>query len=628
MDKKGWNDLTAIIRRFILAWLIAGAVMYLQLSKEQRKLDGVEGLKKMSFLQMLIVMGVVFCGLCLFSFYSKIHTERLERYGILTVFVILTIPALRVSFSVSFFCAVVLVSVILFMYAVCGWREECFEQSLRPHLYHSSKKSIIAVLVIGGFALLFFGFVSLWTVFRVFTYSAPTFDFGIFSQMFYQMKMTGLPNTTIERDGLLSHFHVHVSPVYYLLLPFYCLYPAPIVLQILQAAVLVSAVVPAWKLAQKHECTPFAAVLFCLSLFLYPAYSGGASYDLHENAFLTPLLFWLFYTIDCQKIWECMFLAVLTLMVKEDAAVYVAVIGLYLLVRSLLCKNIYRRYGMRMGMLLFLGAVIWFLCVTRYLVQYGDGVMTYRYRNFIYDDSSSLITMIKAVFLLPMKVLYECAEQEKLKFLALTILPLCGIPLITRKYERFLLLIPYVLVNLTSDYRYQHDIFFQYTYGSTACLFYLTIVNYEDFVLKVKNAFLKQMPFLVTVFISSVCFGMIVVPRAVGYPMRYWNQKEYFTGIGSMLQMIPGDASVTATTFYTVPLSNRDVLYDVQYSSIEHLLSTEYVVLGISDRGSYSRYATTDENGYENLIKLLEINGYQLFAEIEDIMAIYWKASE
>lgn len=623
MDKK-WNNLPVIIRHFILAWLVAGAVMYLRLSKEQRKLDGVEGLQEMSFLQMLIVMSAVFCGLCLLSFCNKLHTEKLERYGILTVFVMIAIPALRASFSVSFLCAVVLVGVILFVYAVCGWRED-FEESRKPHPFHRPWKSKIAILVTGGFALLFFGFVSIWTVFRVFTYSAPTFDFGIFSQMFYQMKTTGLPYTTIERDGLLSHFHVHVSPVYYLMLPFYCLYPAPVILQILQGAVLTSAVIPAWKLAQKHGCTSFSAVLFCLMLFLYPAYSGGASYDLHENAFLTPLLLWLFYAIDCEKVWRCIIFAVLTLMVKEDAAVYVAVIALWLLLRSLLCKNIHRRYGIVMGTLLFFGAVLWFLCVTQYLVHYGDGVMTYRYHNFIYDNSSSLITVIKAVFLLPIKVVYECAEQEKLRFLALTMLPLCGMPLITRKYERFLLLIPYVLVNLMSDYRYQHDIFFQYTYGSTACLFYLTMINYADFVSKAKNIFLKYLPLLINVVISGVCFGIFVVPKAVGYPTRYWNQKEYFTEIGSMLQMIPGDASVTATTFYTVSLSNRDVLYDVHYSSTEHLLSTEYVVLGIHDTSSYARYATTDGNGYENLVKLLEINEYQLFAELEDIMVIYWK---
>lgn len=38
----------------------------------------------------------------------------------------------------------------------------------------------------------------------------------------------------------------------------------------------------------------------------------------------------------------------------------------------------------------------------------------------------------------------------------------CGMSLMTRKCERYLLLIPYILVNLMSDYRYQHDFFSVY----------------------------------------------------------------------------------------------------------------------------------------------------------------------
>lgn len=41
--------------------------------------------------------------------------------------------------------------------------------------------------------------------------------------------------TTCERDRVLSHFAVHVSPIYYLFLPFYALFPSPVTLEVLQA---------------------------------------------------------------------------------------------------------------------------------------------------------------------------------------------------------------------------------------------------------------------------------------------------------------------------------------------------------------------------------------------------------
>ena len=50
--------------------------------------------------------------------------------------------------------------------------------------------------------------------------------------------VTGLPVTTCERDRVLSHFAVHVSPIYYLFLPFYALFPSPVTLEVLQALLL------------------------------------------------------------------------------------------------------------------------------------------------------------------------------------------------------------------------------------------------------------------------------------------------------------------------------------------------------------------------------------------------------
>jgi len=90
------------------------------------------------------------------------------------------------------------------------------------------------------------------------------------------------------------------------------------------------------------------------------------------------------------------------------------------------------------------------------------------------------------------------------------------------------------------------------------------------------------------------------------------------------LDTIPDAASVTATTFYTTHLSQREVLYDIRYSSKEHLLETEYVVLNISSTSDYKKYATGGkENGFENLVKLLEKNGYTEYASLEDVVVIY-----
>ena len=124
----------------------------------------------------------------------------------------------------------------------------------------------------------------------------------------------------------------------------------------------------------------------------------------------------------CKKVWLTALFALLTLTVKEDAAVYVAVAGLYLSARSLLhpCD----KKGAWMGVALVAVSAVWFAAVTGYLAKYGDGVMTYRYANFMPEGSSSLISVVGTVLLLPMKLLFECTDADKLRFLCIYPVPL------------------------------------------------------------------------------------------------------------------------------------------------------------------------------------------------------------
>ena len=100
-------------------------------------------------------------------------------------------------------------------------------------------------------------------------------------------------------------------PIYYLLLPFYCLSPVPATLQILQAVVIASALIPLWKLDRHYGLAPFQRMLLC-----------------------TPLLLWLFYGIARRNSRLTAAAALLTMLVKEYAPVYVACTSLWLLADS------------------------------------------------------------------------------------------------------------------------------------------------------------------------------------------------------------------------------------------------------------------------------------------------------
>lgn len=603
-------DFPSFIRHFILSWLIAVAIEYFKLPVDLRNLLHLDGLSQMS-LGLVILFTFCFAAI-LFSISCFIEIAKIERWGIAAVFALIAVGTLSASISKAYLSVCVLIMVILVIFGWFGWKKT--DELTKTKNFH--------LWITIGLSVAFFLFVSAWTVGRVYSFSSPTFDFGIFSQMFYNMKETGLPMTTVERDGLLSHFAVHVSPIYYLMLPFYWLFPTPATLQVLQALVITSAIIPLWKIGKHHGLSETQRMLICILLLLFPAFSGGTSYDIHENCFLTPLILWTFYGIDKKNSTITAIASILTLMVKEDAAVYVAVIALWLIVKTLLQFKELDKENLRTGIIMLAVSLCWFLAVTTYLADSGDGVMTYRYSNFMYDGSSSLTTVIKSMLLNPMKAIYECVDAEKLKFIAMTLLPLAGLPLITRRYERYILLFPYILVNLMSDYQYQHDIFFQYTFGSTAFLIYLTVINLADFKINWK----RTSVLVVAAIISASYFYTVVLPVGIKYPIQAIQYQEYYQNIRDTLDTIPDNSSVTATTFYTTHLSQRTILYDVRYCSKEHLLETEYVVLKVNSNSDCEKYATDGmDNGYENLVKLLEESGYRKYGVVDDVLVIYYK---
>jgi len=608
-------DTGSLIRRFLLSWLFAVMLEYLILPSELRNLSNLEGLAQMSLLRIIVITIGSTAILSLISRFKK--TEKIERISLVSVFSLLAILSFRTSATLPFIGICLAVLAILIVYSIFGWNKKPKEHKDSE----KSNKSHLIILTILSAA--FFFIISAWTVGRIYCFDTPTYDFGLFAQMFHYMKETGLPLTTLERDGLLTHFAVHVSPIYYLLLLFYWIIPKPETLQILQAAVITSAVIPLWKIGKHHGLTSLQRLLMCAILLLYPAYAGGASYDLHENCFLTPLILWLFYAIDTKNTLLTFIATVLTLMIKEDAAVYVAIIALYLIIKTVLQYKKLDKKNLITGISMLIISLVWFFLVTNYLAQSGDGVMTNRYENFMYDGSGSLITVIKSIILNPLKTVYECVDYEKLYFIGVTMLPLLGIPLFTRRYERYLLLIPYILLNLMSDYQYQHSIFFQYSFGSIAFLAYLTIINLSDFRKNKK----KNIILISGVVIGMISSALLLGPTILHYVKEPITNYKHYESIRDTLDTIPDDAIVAATTFYTTHLSQRKTIYDIQYCTKEHLLEAEYIVLKLAETTDYGKYKTDDkESGLDNLIQLLKENGYDEYNKLDNILVIYHKS--
>ncbi len=318
---------------------------------------------------------------------------------------------------------------------------------------------------------------------RLRTFMAPTYDMGIFTQMFHSMNRTALPLTTLERDIPLSHFKVHISPIVYLLLPVFKLFPHPATIQLSQVVLTASGAFPVYLLAGHYGLGKRTRFLWTCAYLLLPAMILSSFYDFHENVFLAPVLLFLVYFIARGKLTATVLFSLLTLMVKEDAFLYLSAVSLLLLFgfRDRKITSFTPRTAVCLGIGMLLAGVSWFGLAVSYLSIHGTGAMTGRFNNLSGIPAWGILSVIPTVFLNFTLFMETVFVRAKIGYLLTSVIALGFLPLLNRKFHRLFLWIPFVVMNLMSNYVYQYRIDFQYNYGSGALLFLLALLTYSEY---------------------------------------------------------------------------------------------------------------------------------------------------
>lgn len=445
-------------------------------------------------------------------------------------------------------------------------------------------------------------------VLRYYLFRTPNFDFGIFSQMYYYMKETGLPMTTCERGFYLSHFAIHFSPVFYILLPIYMIFPHPVTLIVLQLLIVMSGVIPVYMICRYKKYSNLVTLGLMLTFILYPCMRSGLFYDFHENKLLVPLLLWLLYFLECRTMTAgkrnagIVVFMLMSLMVKEDAAIYVACIGLFWLAYQKEKKEKLR------GLFILIASVLYFLVVFKCLNTFGSGSAINsigRYDNLMVTGEDGLTGMLMNILKNPAYAIKQLMKAEKLEFVLWTMLPLLFVPLLVKRISMYILMIPYMVINLLTNYGYQFDIGFQYTYGSCTLLIYLAILYFDGAeTLKKKKCI-----------IVMAAAAFLMTSNAIAGKNIYYGEAKTVMDknmeIMELLETIPEDAAVTADTWFVPALSQRREVYE--YSEKRDII-TEFVVLDQRSQSAEERNKT--------LVAKLEQEGYETFAEIKDMIVI------
>lgn len=439
------------------------------------------------------------------------------------------------------------------------------------HYYNNKEKFTVKVSKTGEIVFVvlcfvfFFSIVTAISVLRYLNYGAPNYDFGIFCNMFYNMKESFAPVTTCERDMLLSHFAVHFSPAVYVFLPFYFIFPSPVTIAVCQTVAIYSGLIPFVLIMKNRKMESLSVCLFSVVFMANTAFSMGCSYDFHENCLLVPFLMWMIYFYEKNKTPFVFLFAILTLMVKEDAFIYVAVFAVFLIIGNKDWKR---------GIPLVVVAGAYFIFACWYINTHGLGIMEGRFDIMIRGDEGlfGIIKTVVANLAYSVKQIFTTTDNTpaKLIYFIQMLCPLGFIPLFTKKPSRLILVLP-IFLNLLTDYGYQYDISFQYGFGITTLMLYACILNVCD-TDKEKRNFTPA----IAAGLSVMMFFMCIVPTCISNMSRRIEDKEMYNEIDAVLAGVEEDASVCVSTFFLPHLSEREEIFEVHYT--QHT-DFDYIIL-------------------------------------------------
>ncbi|MGA1244015.1 MAG: DUF2079 domain-containing protein [Ilumatobacteraceae bacterium] len=393
------------------------------------------------------------------------------------------------------------------------------------------------------------------------------YDMGIYDQGFWLVSRGGQSFVTVRGLEFWGH---HVNLVAVLFAPFYWLGAGPSFLYVVQACVMGLGAIPVYLLARDRFRTPWMGLVFAVVFLMYAPVQWIVWANFHPEALVvTPLLasWWCARTRRWR--WFTVFV-VLALSMREDAALAVAMLGVVLAaphLKDVLAALRSKSWGsisgdsgvaMRAGVYTFVAGSVWYLICTRFVIPHfnrGDEpfyVSAY-YGN--YGDTTAQV--VGEILRRPQRVISDATQPDRLRFFRDLLLPLGVTPLLAPL--QLLVAVPQMLASVIGTSPYARQIRWQYTSVMIAPLMVAAI----DGARVVWRSRRLRGWLVVTLLMSSVVSNF-------AWSNSPWSDNSNVWAVHSprvdvlrrAVDLVPDDASVTATFTIVPHLSRREQIYD------------------------------------------------------------------
>ena len=459
------------------------------------------------------------------------------------------------------------------------------------------------------------------TLHRHFTFYS-SYDQGIFNQVFwngtqgnfFQSTLSSQLSTNVVHSGEVPDvsYHrlgQHFTPALLLWLPIYYLFPHPATLTVLQVVFVTAAGLVLYALARVY-LEPAIAFLISLSFYGANAILGPTLANFHDISQIPLFVFSLLLAMEKRWWWLFWLLAICTLAVREDSGITLFGIGVYLVVS--------RRYP-RIGLIVCSLSFLYMVALTNLIMpMFSDDIskrfMLERFGQYAEGNEASTLDIIWGMVKNPGRLIVELFTPlgETIKYFLGQWLPLAFVPVVAPAswaiagFPLLKLLLGQGKSVLAISIRYAMSITPGLFYGAILWWAGQGFGNFNRQLTTCKPRKLK--PRFRTFWGVCICFSLIftiisnpnrtlyfLIPDSI-QPRVYVSLSEQWPRvqqIRSLLNQIPDDASVAATTYLIPHLSGRREvirLSEIRFKSDRDRIETvEYM---IADLWRLQRYQT------------------------------------
>ncbi len=416
---------------------------------------------------------------------------------------------------------------------------------------HDKLQLVILALVILWYCVVF----SDLTILRHNAFYSSYFDLGCFEQGLWTTLNGGF---FWNSPHGLSQFGIHNSPILFVLLPIYYLYPYSETLLVTQTILLSIAAIPLFFIGKRYLGS-WGGLTFSIMYLLYPALHGVNLYDFHEMAFLPVILFSAIYYLLSGNIRGYIILSLMALLIKEDVVLLVFSLTAYGILYKKFTNNLERKY-----LFILIGVSIVWLLISLFVV-----IPFFNNEGYIFFSRYGSSNVISGIV--------EHNIFLKLIYVVILLAPLLFTPLAA----------PEFLLTLTPSFA---EIFFQTgtAYRITAqystllipIIFTSAIMGTKRIMITLESPRIQKLilPGLLSFGIISF---LLVTPVPISPITQYckcspnlctYNINEHTNTIKEALTLIPQNASVSSQVNLASHLAKRNDLFLFFQPNVEYII--------------------------------------------------------